>query len=190
MSLFLKMMAILYWYGVKALVKNHFLTLLNKIILLQGVCVSCGGRKIKYWGKTRLLIHPCVGLRAKKTKTNKWRGRRKHFVLPPLSLSKSKSFLPPSIFPQSLKMCYPAPGWRAMALGSSSPPETRTEGVTPEKSDTEMVFVPEKVMDSRCRKKFVDWGTGTFSSGAVCSSVLFARIAGQCGIQIDSPAPV
>ena len=49
-------------------------------------------------------------------------------------------------------MSHPAPGWRAMALGSSRPPETRTEGVTPEKSDTEMELVPEnehKLMDSR-----------------------------------------
>ena len=30
-----------------------------------------------------------------------------------------------------------------MALGSSSPPEIRTEGVRPEKSDTEIEFVPE-----------------------------------------------
>ena len=35
-----------------------------------------------------------------------------------------------------------------MALGSSSPPEIRTEGVRPEKSDTEMVFVPEMRISS------------------------------------------
>ena len=89
---------------------------------------------------------------SKENKNKQVEREKKTLCSPPsLSLSKSKSFLPPSIFPQSPKMCYPAPGWRAMALGSSSPPETRTEGVTPEKSDTEMVFVPEKVMDSRLK---------------------------------------
>ena len=42
-------------------------------------------------------------------------------------------------------MSHPAPGCRAMALGSSRPPEIRTEGVRPEKSDTEMEFVPENI---------------------------------------------
>ena len=32
-----------------------------------------------------------------------------------------------------------------MALGSSRPPEIRTEGVRPEKSDTEMELVPENI---------------------------------------------
>ena len=39
---------------------------------------------------------------------------------------------------------YPAPGWRAIALGSSRPSSISTTTVPPDKSETEMVSVPAR----------------------------------------------
>ena len=40
---------------------------------------------------------------------------------------------------------YPAPGWRAMARGSSRPSSIKTDIVTPARSETEIVSVPERI---------------------------------------------
>lgn len=76
-----------------------------------------------------------------------------------------------------------------MALGSSSPPEIRTEGVRPEKSDTEMEFVPENEnivccdMNSECdRKSVLSVEQGLFE----WSSLQFGTFCRNCKTMLNT----
>ena len=87
---------------------------------------------------------------------------------------------------------HPAPGWRAMARGSSIPPETRTEWPSPDRSDTEIVSVPGNIIFRTLdtwlsdHKSVLSWEQGLFRAEQFAVWVLFTGIARQCGIQIDS----